>query len=196
MKKNTKKEVSTPILDISKIEIKEEDKLMISDIIKTSVMEKPVFDPTIMYRVGNLAINKFSLEQIKRAIAEKDYDNSLVLDFLELFLKEAEKNQEEYKQPVEKINYTPSANPKVKQKEIKYVDSNSIDRYMLGDIIGLHDEISKDGHIKRILRILLTAKENTNIDVPVGSLITTADQRFAIIKRLSEFVYEITEYVR
>lgn len=171
------------------------DKEIITDMVKHSVMNEPIINPNIMFKVGNLNINKFSLEQVKRAVIEQDYSNPIVLDFLEMFIKEAEKNQQEFKQE-STVKYTPTVNPKVKQKAINYKDANGEEKFMTGDIIDFRDEISKDNHIKRVLRIALTDAANTNIDILVGAIITTPDQRFAIIKRLSQFVYEITEYIR
>ena len=110
-----------------------------------------------------------------------------------MFIKEAEKNKEQYKKPTEAIVSPVSNN---RQKEIKYNDVDGNLKYMTGDIIDLRDEISPDNHIKRILRIALTSADHTNIEVPVKSLVTTPDPKFAVIRRLSEFVYEITEYVR
>ena len=150
-----------------------------------------VYDESIIYHVGNITINKVSMDQLKRAIKEKDITH--ITNFLEMFIAEAEKNKENYKQEVIK----PVASTTLKdshQKNIEYLD-NDISKFMRGEIIDIRDEQTPDNHITRTTR-LVVEPVNTNIELPIGSLLTTPDKRFAVIKRNSQTVYESVEYLR
>jgi len=147
------------------------------------------YDQSVIYRVGNITINKVSMDQLKRAIKEKDITH--ITTFLDMFIAEAEKNQEPYKQIIQESK---QSFVKSRLKTIEYTD-NTILKFMSGEIIDIRDEQTPDNHITRTTR-LVVEPVNTNIELPIGSLLTTPDQRFAIIKRNSQTVYESVEYLR
>ena len=154
-----------------------------------------IYDESVIYHVGNITINKVSMEQLKRAIREKDITH--ITSFLEMFIAEAEKNKENYKQEVVKVAVDQVSGSSVKgthQKIIEYTDNN-ISKFMRGEIIDIRDEQTPDNHITRTTR-LVVEPVNTNIEIPIGSLLTTPDKRFAVIKRNSQTVYESVEYLR
>lgn len=150
-----------------------------------------VYDESIIYHVGNITINKVSMDQLKRSIKEKDITH--IINFLEMFIAEAEKNKENYKQEVIKPITTTTAKDS-HLKNIEYLD-NDVSKFMRGEIIDIRDEQTPDNHITRTTR-LVVEPVNTNIELPIGSLLTTPDKRFAIIKRNSQTVYESVEYLR
>lgn len=188
MRKYTKK-TSTAVEDLAE-DIINSPNILPEVVTKSIKVIEPVNtkDQSVIYKVGNITINRVSLEQLKRAAKEKDISH--IIDFLEVFIREAEKNETTYSPVIEPV----VSDKTTKTKKISYMD-NEVEKYMVGETIDIHDEISPDNHIKRITRLVVD-QANTNIDIPVGSILTTPDKRFAIIKRNSQTVYESIEYLR